>query len=377
VNMNRSPGIARRLFMMFCLCCTVLCIFPCTVLAGSAGAEAKSGNVSFIYGFLFLLSGILLVGYCAQAKKKTVWFVLLYSAVFIANGGYFAMSMADTLEKAVLANQCSYFGSAMLPLSMLMIIIRTCRLKLPKWAIGLLVGISLAAFLLAASGSDLGLYYREVFLQEINGTFILRKVYGPLHFLYSVYLFSYFAMMLAVIVYANVYKLITSSKYVVFLACAVFGNLAVWFVEQLINVDFEFLSVSYIASELLLLLVHSMIQDYDLLLSTKQMVSGNEPENEMSSMPPDMEELFTAFSDHASALTATERMILRHYADGRDVPETAELAFISINTIRKHNANIYRKLAVGSRDELMLYMELFRRCGRLDEILQPVGTPEK
>ena len=32
------------------------------------------------------------------------------------------------------------------------------------------------------------------------------------------------------------------------------------------------MAVSYIASELLLLLVHSMMRDYDLLLSTKQMV---------------------------------------------------------------------------------------------------------
>lgn len=377
MNIKAPPGKAGRLLALLCLCGVILCSFPCTALAGSAVANSKNGNMSFIYGFLFLLSGILLLGYCVQVKKKMVWFMLLYSAVFVANGGYFAMSMAGTLETAILANQCSYFGSAMLPLSMLMIIIQTCRLKLPKWAAPLLVAISLAAFLLAASGSDLGLYYREVFLQEVNGTFILRKIYGPLHFLYSVYLFSYFAMMLTVIVYANICKLISSCKYVVFLACAVFGNLAVWFVEQLIRVDFEFLAVSYIASELLLLLVHSMMQDYDLLLSTKQMVAQTEPEQGIPSMPPDMEELFTAFSDRAGALTATERMILRHYADGRDVSETAELAFISINTIRKHNANIYRKLMVGSRDELMLYIELFRRCGRLDEILQPTGTCEK
>ena len=46
----------------------------------------------------------------------------------------------------------------------------------------------------------------------------------------------------------------------------------------------------------------------------------------------------------------------------------AELAYISIHTVRKHNANMYQKLGVGSRDELMLYLELFRRCGRLDEL---------
>lgn len=56
--------------------------------------------------------------------------------------------------------------------------------------------------------------------------------------------------------------------------------------------------------------------------------------------------------------------------------EAAEVAFISINTLRKHNANIYRKLEVGSRDELMLYLELFRRAGRLEEILQDTSAAE-
>ncbi len=49
--------------------------------------------------------------------------------------------------------------------------------------------------------------------------------------------------------------------------------------------------------------------------------------------------------------------------------EVAELAFISIHTVRKHNMNIYRKLGVSSREELVLYLDLFRRYGRLDEIL--------
>ena len=40
-------------------------------------------------------------------------------------------------------------------------------------------------------------------------------------------------------------------------------------------------------------------------------------------------------------------------------------------TDKKHNTNINRKLGVTSREELMLYIDLFRRCGRLDEIAAP------
>ena len=49
----------------------------------------------------------------------------------------------------------------------------------------------------------------------------------------------------------------------------------------------------------------------------------------------------------------------------------AARAYISVATAKKHNTNINRKLGVTSREELMLYIDLFRRCGRLDEIAAP------
>jgi len=331
--------------------------------------------MSILYGILLVLSFLLFLGYCFLMKEKNIWFVLLYIAVFVVNGGYLALSLASDLESALLANRISYFGSALLPLAMLMIILQTCRVKLPKWVQAVLVAVSFSAFLLAASGGYSDLYYKSVSVVEVNGMTCLQKEYGPLHFLYSVYLFSYFGMMLAAIAYASVRKVLSSCKYVTFLASIVFGNLAIWFVEQLIHVDFEFLSVSYIATELLLLLVHSMLQDYDSLAAAVQSMPDPHSLDEATvAMPPDMEELLITFSHRAAGLTATERNILTYYADGREISEVAELAFISIHTVRKHNANIYQKLGVGSRDELMLYLELFRRCGRLNEILL---VPEK
>lgn len=109
------------------------------------------------------------------------------------------------------------------------------------------------------------------------------------------------------------------------------------------------------------------------LLRSKAQSSENH-----SSLPTDIAELFDGFARRAAGLTTAERSILRHYSEGREVAEVAEAAFISINTLRKHNANIYRKLEIGSRDELMLYIELFRRVGRLEEILQePVATEQQ
>ena len=90
----------------------------------------------------------------------------------------------------------------------------------------------------------------------------------------------------------------------------------------------------------------------------------------VGSLPPDIEELFCSFSQRAKTLSAAERSILKYYIDGKEISEIPDLAFISIHTVKKHNSNIYQKLAISSRDELMLYIELFRRCGRLDELTE-------
>jgi DNA-binding CsgD family transcriptional regulator len=85
-------------------------------------------------------------------------------------------------------------------------------------------------------------------------------------------------------------------------------------------------------------------------------------------LPPNVEELFHAFSERASTLTPTEHTIFRYFVEGMTLEEISSTAYISINTVKKHNTNINRKLGVSSRDELMLYIDLFRRTDRLDEI---------
>lgn len=89
---------------------------------------------------------------------------------------------------------------------------------------------------------------------------------------------------------------------------------------------------------------------------------------EQGELPPNIAELFDQFVERTDLLTEAERNILRYYIDGHEIAEIPELAFISMSTVRKHNRNIYEKLGVASRDELMLYIDLLRRCGRLQEL---------
>ena len=80
-------------------------------------------------------------------KKKEIWLVLLYFAVFIVNGGYLCLSISKNLEEALLANRIAYLGCVFLPLFMLMTIMKVCALKCTKIARVILIGVSFTKLL--------------------------------------------------------------------------------------------------------------------------------------------------------------------------------------------------------------------------------------
>lgn len=98
--------------------------------------------------------------------------------------------------------------------------------------------------------------------------------------------------------------------------------------------------------------------------------------DEESKMPLGMEELFFDFARRVETLTPMERTVLQYYINGFSVNEIAEKEFISLSTVRKHNSNINRKLGVSTREELLLYIDMFRRCDLMEKIAY-CTDPEK
>ena len=72
-----------------------------------------------------------------------------------------------------------------------------------------------------------------------------------------------------------------------------------------------------------------------------------------------------------------ERTVLQYYINGFNVNEIAEKEFISLSTVRKHNSNINRKLGVSTREELLLYIDMFRRCDLMEKIAYCTDTEKK
>ncbi len=334
-------------------------------LSGCNYVGNKNGNLSLIYGIAAMLSLLLLIGCCLFVKQKRRWFILLFSSVLVVNIGYTFLSVSSCLEMALQANRIAYLGSVFLPLAMLMNILNVLNIKYSKWLPITLFCIAAIVFLITASPGVLDIYYKDVSFEVINGVSTLIKVYGPLHPLYLFYLLGYFAVMVTVIIRASIKKTIDTTTHAVFLASAVFVNIGVWFIEQIVSIDFEVLSISYIISELFLLGVHLVMNENQRLREIVKQVEiaqtfsefEKNNTNTMLENPLGSEEIdtsrFEIFVNGINQLTPTEQIIYNAYIARITTKEIMANLQIKENTLKYHNRNIYGKLGVSSRKELL------------------------
>lgn len=330
-------------------------------LGGCGAVGDKATSVSVIYFFTTFAAFLLLIGCLFLIDRREKWFIVLFSSVFVVNLGYLLLSLSRGLEFALTANTIAYLGSALLPLTMLMIILNVCKYRIPGWVKALFVCISVFMFLIAASpilGIDL--YYKEVCFVLRGGSGALDKVYGPLHLLYLFYLLSYFAIMVVLSLRASMKKTLDSTVHAVILLVAVFSNIAVWLFGQLVDMNFEFLSVSYIVTELFLLTLHLMLKEAQ---RNRQIIIINETKEHEPVEQSDtdiLKEKYEFMLSQLPSLTPTERLIYDLYIDGKGTKDVLSELNIKENTLKYHNKNIYSKLGVSSRKELKELSRLYR-----------------
>ena len=311
-------------------------------------------SISIIYAATTFLSLLLLAAYFVLPKKKEIWFWVLFAAVFVVNTGYFILSVSNTLDGALWANRLSYAGSVFLPLSMLMIILQTLGVKYSQWLPKVLLLISFLVFLVAASPGYLDIYYADVTITEINGSTALVKEYGPYHMLYYVYLAIYFTAMIACILWNAKKRNFGTNLHCTILAAAVFVNIGVWLMGQLVDVNFEFLSISYVMTSLFILFLKLLQEEMVKIQDDKikfQILASAKPGQE-DIFPLDCEKI-QVFEAGLPTLTATEQKVYTLLSQKKTTAEILDTLHIKENTLKYHNKNIYGKLGVTSRKELV------------------------
>lgn len=312
--------------------------------------------MSIFYGVVCLLSLILLIAYFFVDKKQNKWLMLLFISVAICNIGYFMLSVSSNLTFALISNSIAYVGNIFLPFFMLMLILDVCKIKHNKVLTYSLLAIGVIMLFIATSGGYLPIYYKEVSLELVNGGARLVKEYGVLHNLYYVYLFGYMLSMIVIIIYAIAKKKIKSKMHAIFLSVIVLGNILVWLIEQFVEHQFEFLCLSYIVNEMLLLLLYGILREYEKKMNAQL-------QNGTSSADLSLIDFNDKFSEEQIAiiferwkkinnLTKREREVLKHILLGEKRKDIAVKLYISDSTVKNIITNILSKLEVDNREEL-------------------------
>ena len=334
------------------------------------GCTSGEKNVSFtvLYAITAFFSLLLLIVLVLPMRIRDPWLITLFSCVFTVNLGYYLLSCSSSLEYALLSNRLAYFGSVFLPVSMLMIILGVKGIRQPKWLKPLIFTIGIAIFLIAASPGILDIYYSDVSFEKVNGAGTLIKEYGPLHPIYMIYLLGYFVSMITVIFIAR--KNSTNSNLTTFmLVSAVFVNICVWFAEQFVSISFEFLSISYVISELFLMGVYFMAREnrrleelaksVDIINTFASVVASDSDESIPKTEHAVDREKYELYIKGVELLTPTERLIFDSHTARATTDEILSSLGISLNTLKFHNKHIYSKLGVHSRKELLdIYKEI-------------------
>ncbi len=312
--------------------------------------------MSTIYGIAMAVSLVMTGIYYYVDRKHDKWLGLLFASVAVCDIGYFILSLSKSLDAALWANRIAYLGSVFLPFSLLMMVMTLSRFNYPKILPKILVAVNSVMFLVAASGGFLPIYYKAVSLGFADGYPVLIKEYGPLHPVYKIFLFAYFSAMVAVIAYTAVKKTVVSSKHTVFLAFVVVGNIAIWLVENMIHSSFEFLSISYIVTEGMILFLYSILQDYGLTEAPQTKADTAEQHTQTveaikAFSSEQIERIMKSWSA-VDTLSQREKEVLRFLLKNKKRRVIAETLFVTESTIKKHTAGIYRKLETANRAEL-------------------------
>ena len=323
--------------------------------------------MSVAYGILCVIS-LVLIGVClAVDRKKDICLLFLFISVFVCNLGQYLISVAPNLSFALNANRIAYLGQVFLPLLLLKMILDLCNLKYKKWLLIILTVVSVAVLFLTLTPGIFTLYYKNVSVEILDGVTKLNRDHGPLYLLYYIYLLLYFAFMLIAIIQSSFKKKITSTLHTAFLLSAVLCNFVIWIVEKFLPRGFEFLTVSYVISELFILLLYGILQEYGIRGENGSIIIANtskkaeeylagtihtgDSDDKTLFSEKDIEHILSN-DEITSLVTEREKEVLAKLLTNKQRKEIAEELFVTESTIKKHTGSIFAKFNVTNRFEL-------------------------
>ena len=141
---------------------------------------------------------------------------------------------------ALVGNSIAYLGCVFLPFFLVELIMHIIGIKQRKSLKWIMFALGVLMLILTTSPAYSTLFYKSYEISITGSGTVLLKEYGPLHFLYAVYLLVYFVVSISLVIYSFRKKSShETKKSIIFVLCVLIGNVAIWGIEKIIDNQIE------------------------------------------------------------------------------------------------------------------------------------------
>ena len=216
----------------------------------------------YIAAFILAIFNIILL--VEVGVRPNIYTVLLFASILVTNFSYVGISVSSTVEEAIVCNIMLYLGTCYLPFFVFCIGADLAKVSIHPVIRLLMVAFSTLVVGLSFTIGRLPVYYKSVGIVDAGGYTVLVKEYGPLHSLYLIILIAYILASACICISAFFRKKDVSYKNTVLFGLFLTVNFAIYIMDRVFKVNFEWNSISYVISELIIILILNRMNMYDM-----------------------------------------------------------------------------------------------------------------
>lgn len=224
-----------------------------------------TSNPLIIYYDVMLVLSVLLTGiYIFRWQKHyDVHITLVFVLVPVINLAYTLLAHARTEEEALVADKLTFLSGSFLELILVLVVFSLCRIRLNRFVKILFFVFSTLVFLAANGIGTSTQFYTRISMVMQNGVPVFEKEYGWIHTVFRGMVIFYFALSLAVIIYALIRKNQVSRKILVMLFLPEALAFVAFFASRSWTPGVELIPAAYVIAQVIYLFIAARISLYD------------------------------------------------------------------------------------------------------------------
>ncbi len=224
-----------------------------------------TSNPLIIYYDVMLVLSVLLTGiYIFRWQKHyDVHITLVFVLVPVINLAYTLLAHARTEEEALVADKLTFLSGSFLELILVLVVFSLCRIRLNRFLKILFFVFSTLVFLAANGIGTSTQFYTRISMVMQNGVPVFEKEYGWIHTVFRGMVIFYFALSLAVIIYALIRKNQVSRKILVMLFLPETLAFVAFFASRSWTPGIELIPAAYVIAQVIYLFIAARISLYD------------------------------------------------------------------------------------------------------------------